>query len=302
MNRFKLVAPLAIAVGLSTALPVRAVDKAYAEQVESWRAQRVESLKAPGSWLSLVGLHWIAAGENTLGSADDNRIVLARGPAHLGSVTLTADGTVTLRLLPGTAATVDGKPASTAVLLDDSREDRDPSVVQTGTLSFYVIDRDGRKALRATDTEAETRSHFAGLDYFPIDPGWRVVARWEAFDAPRTLDVPTVLGTVEHQPVSGRAVFERDGKSYALTPYHDGSDPRLFFVIRDTTSGKLTYAASRFLKTEPPKDGRVILDFNEAYNPPCAFTPYATCPIAPPENRLKLAITAGELKYRGGHD
>jgi len=273
----------------------------YTQQIESWRAARVERLKAPGSWLSLVGLHWLAPGDNTVGSAADNRIVFAKGPAHLGIVTLAADGKVTLSLLPGTQASIDGKAATTAELIDDTQDNVDATNVKVGTIDFHLITRGGRKALRATDSEAETRTHFLGIDNFPIDPSWKITARWEPFAEPRTLDVPNVLGSVDKEPVTGHAVFERDGKSYSLTPIKDGGDPGLFFVLADATSGKLTYFGARFLKADAPKDGVVTLDFNKAYNPPCAFTPYATCPIAPPENRLKLAITAGEKKYRGGH-
>ena len=296
-------AGLAVALGLSVSLSAMAAADDYRQQIESWRVSRVERLKAPGSWLSLVGLHWIAPGENTLGSAADNRIVLATGPAHLGTVTLAADGTVTLKLQADSGALVDGKPAAATpvVLVDDTHDDVEATNVAVGTLAFHLIDRGGRKGLRASDTEAETRTHFLGLDYFEIDPTWKITARWEAFPAPRTLDMTNVLGVVEHQPVTGRAVFERDGKTYTLTPIKDGNEPGLFFILSDTTRGKLTYFGARYLKTDAAKDGTVTLDFNKAYNPPCAFTPYATCMLAPPENRLPIAVTAGEKKYRGGH-
>lgn len=296
----RLARSILIASLLATTLSGFAADD-YAQQIEAWRAARVERLKAPGSWLSLVGLHWLAPGENTVGSAADNRIVFAKGPAHLGTVTLAPDNTVTLKLLPDTGATIDGKPGTTAVLIDDGQADAEATNVQVGTLAFHLIERGGRRALRATDTEAETRTHFLGLESFPTDASWRIEARWEPFDAPRTLDMANVIGAIEHQPVTGRAVFERNGQRYALTPIKDGNEPGLFFVFADKTSGKQTYFGARFLKAEAPKDGKVTLDFNKAYNPPCAFTPYATCLLAPAENRLKLAVTAGELKYRGSH-
>ena len=187
------------------------------------------------------------------------------------------------------------------MLIDDGQADAEATNVQVGTLAFHLIERGGRRALRATDTEAETRTHFLGLESFPTDPSWRIDARWEAFDQPRTLDMANVIGAIEHQPVTGRAVFERNSQRYALTPIKDGNEPGLFFVFADKTSGKQTYFGARFLKAEAPKDGLVTLDFNKAYNPPCAFTPYATCLLAPAENRLKIAVTAGELKYRGSH-
>ena len=172
-----------------------------------------------------------------------------------------------------------------------------------GTANFVVIDRSGRKALRVKDSEAPTRTHFLGIDYFDIDPSWRVEAKWIAFDPPHELEVPTVIGTVEKYPVPGKAVFQRGGKTFELLPVIEvPGDRELFLIFADRTSGKETYGAARFLYVPMPVDGKIVLDFNRAYNPPCAFTPYATCPLAPPENRLDLRVTAGEKKYRGaGH-
>jgi uncharacterized protein len=284
-------------VGASSA-SVDGVDP-HRREIETWRAQRVERLKAPAGWLSLVGLHWIEPGESTLGSAKDNAIVLAKGPPKLGKVNL-ADGKVTLTVDPQSGAKIDGSDIASATLRDD--HDDKPSMVTFGTTSFLVIDRGGKKALRVKDTEAETRTKFLGIDYYDIDPSWRIEARWVAFDPPRELDVPTVLGTVEKFPVPGKAVFERDGKTYELLPVLEApGDKELFLIFADRTSGKATYGAGRFLYAPMPVDGKIVLDFNKAYNPPCAFTPYATCPLAPPENRLALPVTAGEKKYRGEH-
>ena len=271
----------------------------YTGQIETWRAQRVERLKAPGGWLSLIGLHWLKDGANSVGSAKGNDIVLAAGPAKLGTITL-KDGKATIALDAKAGATIDGKPAASAVLLDDSHEK--PTTVAFGTASFYLIDRGGKKGLRVKDTEAKTRSGFKGIDSFPIDPSWRVEAKFEAFKPAHTLDVPNVLGAVEKMTVPGKVTFTRDGKSYALLPVLETPDAKeLWFIFADRTSGKETYGAARFLYADLPRDGKVTVDFNKAYNPPCAFTPYATCPLAPPENRLGLAVKAGEKKYAGGH-
>lgn len=271
----------------------------YVREIESWRATRVERLKRPDGWLSLVGLEWIKSGDTTLGSAKDNDIVLARAPAHLGTIHWEGDK-VSIELKPGTGATIDGKLATRAELLDDSQPQ--PTVVAYDSVIFYRIDRDGRKGLRIKDSQAETRTGFVGIDYFPIDPNWRVVAEWQAFDKPQTLEIPTVLGTVDKLPVPGKAVFEREGKRYELLPVFETDDAKeLFFIVADKTSGKETYGAGRFIYAELPKDGKVVIDFNKAYNPPCVFTPFATCPMAPPENRLNVEVTAGEKKYRGGH-
>lgn len=272
----------------------------YQQQIQHWRAGRVGRLTAPDGWLSLIGLEWLKPGDNRIGSAADNDIVLAAGPAHLGTVTLGLDGGLHLRLLPGSGATVDGKAVSDACLIDDLHAGADaaPTLVRFGTVNFHVIDRDGRKALRVKDSDAATRRDFRGIDYFPIDASWHIVADWVPFDPPHTLEIGTEIGTIDKVAVPGKAVFRRDGHSFELLPYQEEPGGELFFVIADRTSGKQTYGAARFLYAALPRDGKVVLDFNEAYNPPCAFTPFATCPLAPPENRLDLSVTAGEKKYQ----
>jgi uncharacterized protein (DUF1684 family) len=271
----------------------------YVKQIESWRAQRVERLKSDNGWLSLIGLHWLKDGRNTVGSAKGNDIVLAKGPAKLGVVTV-KDGKASIELDAKAEATIDGGKTKQAELLDDSHEK--PTTVAFGTASFYLIDRNGKKGLRVKDSRAETRTKFVGIDNYAVDPSWRVEAKWEAFTPAHSLDIPTVLGTVDKMPVPGKAVFTRDGKTYELLPVLESADAKeLWFIFADRTSGKETYGSGRFLYADMPKDGKVVIDFNKAYNPPCAFTPYATCPLAPPENRLALPVTAGEKKYRGGH-
>lgn len=270
----------------------------YQVEIEDWRAQRLERLTAPSGWLSLVGLDWLKPGANSIGGAADNDIVIAGAPEHLGTVEWKGDA-VTVTLQSGTDATIDGKPMASATMLDDSNEH--PTTVAFGSTRFYLIERGaGKKGLRVKDSKAETRTHFLGLDYYPIDPSWRIEATWVAFDPPQELEIPNVLGTIDKSPVPGKAVFEHDGKTFELRPILESADAtELFYIISDATSGKETYGAGRFFYSEMPKDGKVVIDFNKAYNPPCAFTPYATCPLAPPENRLKFAVTAGEKKYRG---
>ena len=272
----------------------------YNKQIDAWRTGRLERLKAPNGWLSLIGLEWLKDGKNTVGSAKDNDIVLAKGPAHLGTIAL-KDGKATIELDPKSGATIDDKRVKSASLLDDSHDK--PTTVAFGTASFYMIDRNGKKGLRVKDSEAEARKHFTRIDNFPIDPSWRIEAKWIAFNPPHTLETPNVLGQTDKFPVPGKAVFTRGGKTYELLPVIEvAGDHELFLIFADRTSGKETYGAARFLYAEMPKDGKIVLDFNKAYNPPCAFTPYATCPLAPPQNRLDLAVTAGEKKYSGGRD
>lgn len=280
-----------------------ASSAAYTQEISQLRAARIARLTAPSGWLSLVGLEWLKVGDNRVGRAADNDIVLTTGPAHLGTVTQGRDGALHIALTKDSGGLINGKPQDGAALVDDAHATKtvDPTLVTFGTANFYVIDRDGRKALRIKDSEADTRKHFLGLDYFPVDPTWRIVATWVPFDPPHKLKIGSVIGTIDTVDVPGKAVFTRDGHTFELLPYQEEKGGPLFFVIADRTSGKETYGAARFMDVALPKDGKVILDFNLAFNPPCAFTPYATCPLAPPENRLNLRVTAGEEKYRGGH-
>lgn len=294
-----LMTTLLLAASLSGIQPTMAHgDDDYAREIESWRGQREQRLKSPTGWLSLVGLEWLKPGANTVGSARDNDIVIAGAPAHLGTIEWSGDK-VTAQLNADSGATIDGKLVSRADLLDDSHEK--PTTISFSTVNFYLVDRaGGKKGLRIKDSAAETRTHFLGLDYFPVDPSWRIEAKWVAFDPPHTLEIPNVLGTIDSMTVPGKAVFEHGGKTFELLPVLETADAdELFFIIADKTSGKETYGAGRFLYSAMPKDGKVVLDFNKAYNPPCAFTPYATCPLAPPENRMGVAVKAGEKNYRG---
>lgn len=273
---------------------------AYLKSVKQERAYRVERLTAADGWLTLIGLHFLKPGESSLGSAKDNDIVLAAGPAHLGSVILTKDNAVKISLNPAANALIDGKSLFAAEL-DDGAHGK-PTLVTVDSISFFVIDRGGKKALRVKDSEAARRKNFLGIDYFPIDPSWRIEAKWVPFEPAREIRIKNILGQESPAVVLGKAVFERDGKTYELTPIQETPDEPLFFIMSDRTSGTETYGAARFLYSEFPANGKVILDFNRAVNPPCAFTPFATCPLPPKENRLDLAVTAGEKKYRGSEE
>jgi len=296
---------LFIAAAILGVATVQAADiDSYKHSIEQWQAGRVERLTAPDGWLSLIGLEWLKEGANRVGSAADNDIVLSAGPAHLGVVTLAHDGGMRIALDKDSGATIDGKAVTEAALVDDLHAGANaaPTRVSFGTASFYVIDRDGRKGLRVKDTEAPTRKHFVGIDTFPIDPSWRIEATWVPAAPGETLEMGSVIGTIDKYPVPGKLEFTRDGKHFEILPVIEvPGDAQYFIVFADRTSGKETYGAARFLYIDPPQDGKVVLDFNKAYNPPCAFTPFATCPLAPPENRLDLRVTAGEKNYRGSH-
>lgn len=276
-----------------------AISMDYLQQIQHWQSQRLAHLLAPSGWLSVTGFHWLGLGDHRIGSAADNDIVFHSGPAYLGTVTLMQDGDVRIRLSAGSNATINGQALREATLLADTGTGQSPSIVSFGSTRFHVIHRDGRKALRVRDDEAITRTLFAGLDYFTIDPAWRVVADWVPFARPRKLNLTKRLGTTSTVEVPGKAMFWMLGRTHALLPYREKPDGDLFFVLADGTSGRETYDHARFLYAEPPSDGKVVLDFNKAHNPPSAFTPYANCPLAPAENTLALRVTAGERRYRG---
>lgn len=271
----------------------------YPRSIETWRAERTARLLRPTGWLSLIGLHWLSPGDNSVGSAADNSIKLATGAPYLGTVTLAA-GKVTFVPAPGAMLSVDGSPAYPAELQPDRTGT--PTLVTSGTVSFHVIARGDKLGLRVKDTESDRRKNFAGLDYFPIDPSWRIEAKWVPFEQPRAVDITNIIGQVSPAAVTGKAVFTRDGHTYELLPIDEGPAEPLFFVVSDSTSGNETYGACRFVYADQPKDGKVILDFNRAQSPPCAFTPFATCPLPPKENRFSVPIRAGEKDYRGKHD
>lgn len=268
----------------------------YTAKIQQQRAEREAGLRKPGGWLSLIGLDWLSEGRNSIGSAKDNAIVLLKGPPNLGVITLKG-GKISIAIDAASAATVDDKTVIESALASDATGK--PSIVAAGPVSFFVIQRNDKIGLRIKDADAESLKDFLGIDFFDIDPSWRVEARWVTFDKPQPLEIPDVVGTVYKLQVPGKAVFEHAGKTYELLPMNEDTKDGLFFVFADKTSGKITYGGGRFLDTDAPKDGKLTLDFNLAYNPPCAFTPYATCPLAPPENRLKVAVEAGEKKYRG---
>jgi uncharacterized protein (DUF1684 family) len=293
-----LAALVAIAVACTEA--PEPVDPAYAAKVDAWRNQRLERLTSDDGWLTLTGLYWLEPGENRFGSAPDGAVVLPDDgvPEIAGLLVVGADGTVVAFAEEDARVEINGEPLTEAVLATDAQGT--PDVLTAGRITFYIIDRDGRLAARVKDPEAETRLTFSGIDHFDIDPTYRVDARFEPYAEPREVTIPTVLDRDTSMMATGILRFSIHGEEAVLEPYvDDPSDDSLFLIFRDATSGVTTYGAGRFLYAEAPgEDGLTVLDFNLAYNPPCAFTPYATCPLPPPQNTLNVAIEAGE-KFSG---
>jgi uncharacterized protein len=294
-----LCAALALAAspgGASPAAP--APDDSYRQEIAGWQRERAAGLAKDDGWLTLVGLFWLQEGENGIGSGADNRVILPeKAPARVGRL-VRQGRSVRLEADPATGVMSEGKPVTSLALTSDA--DGKPTVLRLGSLSFFVIERGERVGVRVKDNASPSRTRFKGLDYFPLDPSWRVEARFEPNKAPKTIPIPNVLGSVEPSPSPGTVVFEHGGRTLRLDAL-EGDDGGLFLIFGDPTNGKETYGAGRFLDTEAPKNGRVVVDFNRSYNPPCAFTAFATCPLPPRQNKLAVPVLAGEKKYGTGH-
>ena len=271
---------------------------AFERSQAEWRAQREARLLAPDGWASLIGLHWIDRGPHYLGSSANSGIRLSMGPPELGLLTLD-DGKVSFKPAKGAGATIDGRPASGTVVLLYYMAPGGPSVIgfDGGDGQAMVIRRQGRLALRVKHAQAPSRTGFAGLDYWAPDRNWLVQGRFVPNPPGSTIEIADIIGGTEPVANPGAIEFTRDGETHRIQALDEGGD-ELFLVFADRTNGRGSYGAGRFLYVpKPDADGNVPLDFNQAYNPPCAFTSFATCPLPPPENRLDLEITAGEKAY-----
>jgi len=280
------------------AAEAEAPDAAYVQSFEKWKAEQTDDLKA--NWLSLAGLFWLKPGVNSFGSDPSNAIVFPKGPAHAGEFDLEGQD-VALKLSAEAHATIAGKPVTTAKLDPDTSNH--PTRVDMGSLRFHVIVRGKRIGVRLRDSDSVASHNFKGMTFFPLDMNYRVTATWVPSDGKAMVEIPNALGDVTSEPAPGAVVFKLNGEELRLTAL--GGDPKtgLFFVFNDLTAkNSATYPGGRFLDTEAVVDGKVTLDFNRAYNPPCAVTPYATCPLAPKENRLAVAVLAGEKFDKAAHD
>ena len=278
---------------------------AWRKGLLDWRAQHVADLQKPDGWLALAGLEWLEPGDTSFGSGADNKIRLANSPAaHLGVLEL-KDGAVRLvapaeGFPPGFL--VAGKPAASQVLSAEADNDKNAMHMTIANLNLYVIRRADRFALRVKDTKSQALQSFHGVKWYEPDEHYRVQAKWITYNPPKSITVLTLAGTSHEQPVPGVAEFTLDGETFRLEPAFEDDPPRLFFVLRDTTSTSTTYGACRFLYTALPshgltQDGELTMDFNHLENPPCAYTPFATCPLPSPGNRLHIALPVGELRY-----
>jgi uncharacterized protein (DUF1684 family) len=265
--------------------------QAHRAEITQWQEKRATRLKAEDGWLSLIGLFWLNEGNNVISipSAGSPTVKLAR---HGDAVTLE----------PGAGMVIDGKPVQAPVILRNDAEENGPTVVQMGSVRFQIIKRGEKYGLRVKDANAHTRTHFQGLEYYPTDPKWRVEARYEAYQPVKKIPITDVTGMTSDNISPGALVFTVDGKEYRIDPVLEDGTDELFIIFKDETSRDETYQAGRYLyAAKPGPDGKTVVDFNKAYNPPCSFTPFATCPLPPLQNRLPFRIEAGEKRYAGGH-
>jgi uncharacterized protein (DUF1684 family) len=266
------------------AITLIGADSTYQRQIAQWRAEREAKLKADDGWLTVVGLHWLHEGVNTVGSDPNADAPLPSSlPARVGTITLSK-------------GKAHFKPAGGVQLKEmdlktDVTEQYDRLAL--GRVKFFVIERETKFGVRVKDNDSEARKKFAGLRWYPVDPSWNIRAKF--IPSPHLVSFDTEVGVKEKDESPGYVTFTRGGRDYKMEAVKEDDD--LWFVFRDLTSGKTTYGASRFLYTPFPKDGFVEMDFNKAENPPCMFTDYATCPLPTPQNRLQLAVTAGEQTY-----
>jgi uncharacterized protein (DUF1684 family) len=255
---------------------------AHAEEIRKWQENRDARLRREDGWLSLVALQWLEPGENEV--------------ASFGRLDL-RDGTTTLTPGPDAQLTIDQKGVTGKVELRDDSDGNGPTIVYAGKRNFQVIKRGDRFGVRIKDPDAKTRLEFKGLEYFPIDPKWRVVAHFQPYQPARQIPIVDITGMVSNQVVPGALVFEVNEQTFRLDAIAEEGTRELFVILKDATSRDATYPAGRYLYVpRPGVDGKIVVDFNKAYNPPCAFTPYATCPLPPRQNRLPIRIEAGE-KY-----
>ena len=283
----------------SCARTVPKIDPAtYAREIEQYRAKRIADLTSETGWLTLIGLFWLKDGENKFGSDLKNDIVLPKQKVKpfTGTIVL-KDGVLRLEAPPQSGLTVENQPVTSLELKSDA--DGKATVFNLGSLNFQIIKRGDKFGLRVRDKDNPDRKRFTGTESYPANLNWRIEARFEPYNPPKPLAIMNVLNMESDETSPGAVRFEVDGKTYRLDAVSEKDEPRLFMIFADHTSGKETYGAGRYLYVDPPdSSGRVVIDFNKAYSPPCAFTNFATCPLPPEQNRLPLTIEAGE-KYRG---
>ena len=266
----------------------------YIQSVERWRHEHVKEIAGDSGWLTVAGLFWLKEGINTIGAGNSYDIELTPNFKHgkFGEIDF-HNGVATLKVAAGVDARAAGKPVSEIDLISDI--DQKQTVIEIGSQSFYVIKREDRYGVRLKDKANRARKEFRGLRWFPVKRAYRVTAAFEAFAEPKEVLIANVLGGNFKMKSPGVLRFKIRGREFTLQPVDE--DGRLFIIFRDLSSKTTTYGSGRFLYADKPVNGKVILDFNKAENPSCAFTQFATCPLPPKQNRMDIVINAGEKRY-----
>ncbi|MFB0565257.1 MAG: DUF1684 domain-containing protein [Candidatus Aminicenantaceae bacterium] len=276
-------------------------DQSFIKEEMTWRGLRDKQMRSPTSWLTIAGLFWLEEGENSFGSAASNKVVLpsVSAPPHGGKFIL-KEGKIKVVANEGAGIRAEGKEIKEMLLEGDDQGK--PDVLELGELRMWIIKRGERYAIRLRDLNAAAYKKYEKLDFFPPRKEFRVEAEFIPHSSPKTITVETIIGTENEMTSPGYVKFEIGGQEFHLVALGNGGrNKKLFFIFKDETNGKETYGAGRFMVSDLKENGKVDLNFNRAYNPPCAYTSYATCPLAPSQNWLKVRIEAGEKKYPGGY-
>ncbi|MBB6612870.1 DUF1684 domain-containing protein [Pontibacter sp. Tf4] len=284
----------------TTATTATAEDPvAYKATIDTWHQERLKNLQKEDGWLALAGLFWLEPGENTFGSAPDNDLVFPDGKiaARAGTFVL-ADNKVRVKLNDEAAVLLDGKPVKEAIVFES--DTAEAPKLNHGPLTWFVIKRGDKYGVRLLDTESDIRKNFTGIDRYEVDPNYKVQAKLEPNTTGRTIAITNIVGQTSQEETPGALVFTINGKQHKLDALKEGDE--LFLIFADKTNGHETYGAGRYLYTDlPDANGNVTIDFNKAYNPPCAFVTYATCPLPPKQNFLQIPIPAGEKTFEANH-
>lgn len=277
-------------------LPAARAQTDYVKAIEKWRSEQEADLKKETGWLTLAGLFWLKEGINTVGAGEDFDVRLTDNfkKGKFGEIDL-KNGVANLKVADGVESQSDDKSITTNIQLVSDEKGK-PTQIRTGSQTFYLIKREERFGIRLKDSQSPARLAFKGQHWFPIDESYKVTARFEAFPEPKEVMVPNVLGGKFKMKSPGNLKFTLKGKECSLQPVEE-EDGKLFIIFGDKSNLNETYKSGRFLYADKPANGEAVLDFNKAENPPCAFTPFATCPLPPPGNGLEVEIKAGEKRY-----
>jgi len=269
----------------------------YIASVKKWHNTRLENLKKENGWLNLIGLYWLKEGENKFGSDKSNDFIFPENSEKFMGSFFLKDSVIILTVNQG----VNIKAKNSVVEKMEMQYDLqgNPTILEYKSLRWFIIKRGEKYGVRLRDLNAELVKSFSGIETFPINEDWKIEAQFEKYNPPKEIQIPNILGTIEKELSPGAIIFTKDSKEFKLGVTDAGDS--YFVIFADLTNGVDTYGAGRFLSVEKPdSSGKIYIDFNKAYNPPCAFTKYATCPLPPKQNHLKLEVTAGEKNFEGG--